>query len=61
MSKKEKYIEYYTNGIIREKGTKKDGKPQKCTQWYQNGKKEWERTGYEQNTPNRYYTRKSVD
>ena len=79
MSKIEKIENYYPNGMLREKGTKKDGKPvgkwiacyesgekfhepnfedgkpQKTTQWYQNGIKEWVRIGYYSGKETQWY------
>ena len=40
MSKIEEIVEYYPNRIIKEKGTKKDGKKDGLwTYWYENGRK----------------------
>ena len=79
MSKIEEVIEYYPNGIIKEKGTKKDGKSvgkwfgcyetgekeaesnykdgrlEDSINWYKNGNKKWERTGYYEGKETRWY------
>ena len=45
MSKKEKRIEYYSNGQKKEGGTYKDGKKDGLlTFWYENGRKRAEQT-----------------
>ena len=43
--KKDKYIEYYPNGMKWREVTLKDGKEDGlCTEWYENGQKKWEVT-----------------
>ena len=45
MSKTEKHIEYWSNGMMKEEGTLKNGEQDgKWTWWYENGQKWKERT-----------------